>query len=59
MFFLFQALKRAEEQSVEEGVSLEEVAARRWGSLARFHQLLDAAKQKAGLRQGGGPWFYG
>jgi hypothetical protein len=39
-------LKRAEEQAAEEGVSLEEVAARRWGSLDRFNQMLEAARDK-------------
>ena len=35
-----QAFKRAEEQAKEEGVSLEEVAARRWGSLQKFNEML-------------------
>ena len=31
-------------------MSLEVVAARRWGSLDRFNQMLAAAREKAGIR---------
>ena len=45
--WLLKAYKRAEEQSKEENISLEEVASKRWGSLARFHEMLAKAKEKA------------
>ena len=45
--WLLKAYKRAEEQSKEENISLEEIASKRWGSLARFHEMLAIAKEKA------------
>ena len=42
--WLMKAFKRAEEQAKEEGIPLEEIAAKRWGSLERFHQMLANAK---------------
>ena len=41
--WLRRAYKRAVEQATEEGRSLEEVAAERWGSLERIHSMLKSA----------------
>ena len=41
--WLRRAYKRAVEQAAEEGRSLEEVAAERWGSLERIHSMLRSA----------------
>jgi len=41
--WLRRAYKRAVEQAAEEGRSLEEVAAERWGSLDRIHSMLRTA----------------
>jgi hypothetical protein len=49
--WLMKAFKRAEEQAKEEGIPLEEIAAKRWGSLAKFEQLLASAKEKGAMIQ--------
>ena len=46
--WLLKAFKRAEEQAKEENIPLEEIAAKRWGSLDRFQEMLAKAKEKAG-----------
>ncbi|XP_046751822.1 CWF19-like protein 2 [Diprion similis] len=45
--WLRKSLQRAEEQANEEGRSLEEVAAERWGSLARLQSLIVQAESKS------------
>merc|ERR1712168_884619 len=42
-----KAFKRAQEQAKEEGIPLEDIAAKRWGSLEKFNQMLANAKEKA------------
>ena len=46
-----KAYKRAEEQAKQDGIPLEEIAAKRWGSLEKFNQMLATAKEKAGMIQ--------
>ncbi|KAG7177631.1 CWF19-like protein 2-like [Homarus americanus] len=50
--WLRKALKRAEEQAKLEKRSLEEIAAQRWGSLAKFHELLAEAEGRGKKKQG-------
>ncbi|XP_015511849.1 CWF19-like protein 2 [Neodiprion lecontei] len=45
--WLRKSLQRAEEQANDEGRSLEEVAAERWGSLARLQSLIVQAESKS------------
>ncbi|KAJ9575240.1 hypothetical protein L9F63_025809 [Diploptera punctata] len=45
--WLRRALKRAKEQAVEEGKSLEAVAAERWGSLKNLETMLSEAEKKS------------
>ena len=45
--WLLKAFKRAEEQAVEGGVPVEEIAEKRWGGLASFFDLVEKAKNKA------------
>ncbi|XP_063852445.1 CWF19-like protein 2 [Scylla paramamosain] len=49
--WLRKALQRAKEQASAEGKSLEEIAAQRWGSLARFNELLAEAEGRGKQRQ--------
>ena len=42
--WLLKALQRAKEQAQDQGKPLEEIAAQRWGSLEKFYELLDEAK---------------
>ena len=50
--WLRRAYKRAVEQATEEGRSLEEVAAERWGSLERIHSMLTSAGINPGTLSG-------
>ncbi|KAK0042497.1 CWF19-like protein 2 [Biomphalaria pfeifferi] len=53
--WLRQALVRCKQQAVDEGRSLEEVAAERWGSLKTLQSMLAEAEVKhKGLRRGNG-----
>ncbi|KAI8788497.1 CWF19 protein 2 [Biomphalaria glabrata] len=53
--WLRQALVRCKQQAVDEGRSLEEVAAERWGSLKKLQSMLAEAEMKhKGLRRGNG-----
>ncbi|KAJ9600228.1 hypothetical protein L9F63_009475 [Diploptera punctata] len=45
--WLRRALKRAKEQAVEEGRSLEAVAAERWGSLKNLETMISEAEKKS------------
>ncbi|KAJ9599751.1 hypothetical protein L9F63_026401 [Diploptera punctata] len=45
--WLRRALKRAKEQAVEEGKSLEAVAAERWGSLKNLETMISEAEKKS------------
>merc|ERR1712013_139189 len=45
--WLLKAFKRAEEQAVEGGVPVEEIAEKRWGGLASFFDLVEKARNKA------------
>ena len=45
--WLLKAFKRAEEQAVEGGVPVEEIAEKRWGGLATFFDLVEKARNKA------------
>lgn len=56
--WLRRALQRAKEQAEKENKSLEEVAAQRWGSLAKFHELLAEAEGRGRSHQGD-PWQQG
>ncbi|XP_063609512.1 CWF19-like protein 2 [Penaeus indicus] len=56
--WLRRALQRAKEQAEKENKSLEEVAAQRWGSLAKFHELLAEAEGRGRSRQEE-PWQQG
>lgn len=49
--WLRKALKRAEEQAQLEKKSLEEIAAQRWGSLAKFNELLAEAEGRGKKNQ--------
>nr|CAD7410868.1 unnamed protein product [Timema poppensis] len=51
--WLRRALRRAEEQAQEQGRSLEEVAAERWGSLQKLRNMLATAEQRSGRSEGG------
>ena len=45
--WLLKAFKRAEDQASEGGVSLEDIAEKRWGSLATFLDMVSKARDKA------------
>merc|ERR1719234_2792149 len=45
--WLLKAFKRAEEQALEGGVAVEEIAEKRWGGLASFFELVEKARMKA------------
>merc|ERR1719410_2784445 len=45
--WLLKAFKRAEDQASEGGVSLEDIAEKRWGSLATFLDKVSKARDKA------------
>ncbi|KAJ4430038.1 hypothetical protein ANN_22246 [Periplaneta americana] len=49
--WLRRALKRAKEQAAEEGRTLEEVAAERWGSLEKLETLIAEAEEKSGRQR--------
>lgn len=49
--WLRRALQRAKEQASAEGKSLEEIATQRWGSLARFNELLAEAEGRGKHRE--------
>lgn len=49
--WLKRAFKRAQEQALAEGKSLEEIAEKRWGSLEQFHKLLAKAEGKSASSQ--------
>nr|XP_045626090.1 CWF19-like protein 2 [Procambarus clarkii] len=49
--WLHKALRRAQEQAKLENTSLEEIAAQRWGSLAKFHELLAEAEGRGKKNQ--------
>nr|CAD7265233.1 unnamed protein product [Timema shepardi] len=51
--WLRRALRRAEEQAQEQGRSLEEVAAERWGSLQKLRNMLATAEQRSERSEGG------
>lgn len=51
--WLHRAYKRAQEQAVAEGRSLEEVAAERWGSLQKLKDMIAAAEGGGPVRGGG------
>ncbi|XP_043290104.1 CWF19-like protein 2 [Venturia canescens] len=52
--WLKKSLRRAQEQAEEEGKSLEEVAAARWGSLDKIHSMIEEAEKNSRKIYGSG-----